>query len=111
MSFALLPLREKKFKLSLILRSLTLFDATYTQVYVMFVLGMYAYIDPNFQRANTDHFLQVSAPKKTITLKRRVGYLEEEIGTTRAKLGRMEIDREEAEVSSQALVNSSQNLD
>jgi hypothetical protein len=110
-SFALLPLREKKYKLSLILRSLTLFDATYTQVYFMSVLGMYAYIDPNFQRANTDHFLQVSGPKKTITLKRRVGYLEEEIGTTRAKLGRMEIDREEAEVSSQALVNSSQNLD
>ena len=31
-SFALLPLREKKFKLSLILRSLTLFDARYRQV-------------------------------------------------------------------------------
>jgi hypothetical protein len=72
---------------------------------------MYSHIDPKLQRANADHFLQVSAPKKAITLKRRVGYMEEQIGTTRAKLGRMEIDREEAEVSSQTLVTSSQNLD
>jgi hypothetical protein len=37
--------------------------------------------------------------------------MEEQIGTTRAKLGRMEIDREEVEVSLQTLVTSSQNLD
>ena len=37
--------------------------------------------------------------------------MEEQIGTMRAKLGRIEIDHEEAEVSSQTLVASSQNLD
>jgi hypothetical protein len=109
-SFALLPLREKKYKLSLILRSLTLFDASYTQVHSISFWEC-NHINPNPQRAHADHFVQVSAPKKTTTLKRRVGYMEEEIGTTRAKLGRMEIDREEAEVSSQTLVTSSQNLD
>ena len=33
-SFAMLPLREKKFKLSLILRSISLLDATYSQACV-----------------------------------------------------------------------------
>lgn len=43
------------------------------------------------------HFLQTSALKKTVTLKRRVGYLDEEIGTTRAKLARMQMDVDESE--------------
>jgi len=43
------------------------------------------------------HFLQTSALKKTVTLKRRVGYLDEEIGTTRAKLARMRMDVDESE--------------
>jgi hypothetical protein len=36
--------------------------------------------------------------------------MEEEVGTAWAKLGRMEIDSEEEEVSSQTMVSSSQNL-
>ena len=111
-SFALLPLREKKYKLALILRSLTLFDSSYTQVRIISVRKcMFGDIESTTQRANADHFSQASALKKTITLKRRVGYTDEEIGTTRAKLARMEIDSEEAEVSSQTIVSSSQNLD
>ncbi|KIM35729.1 hypothetical protein M413DRAFT_32286 [Hebeloma cylindrosporum] len=85
-TFALLPLRDNKYKLSLILRSVSLLEAKYSQ------------------RAIMKHILQASAPKKVITLKRKVGYTDEEIGTTRARLARMEVtDREEAEVSSQAI--------
>jgi hypothetical protein len=72
---------------------------------------MFGDIESTTQRANADHFSQGSALKKPIALKRRVGYTDEEIGTTRAKLARMEIDSEEAEVSSQTIVSSSQNLD
>jgi hypothetical protein len=37
--------------------------------------------------------------------------MEEEIGTTQAKLGRMKTDSEEAEVSAQTIVLSSPSLD
>ena len=72
---------------------------------------MFGDIESTTQRANADHFSQGLALKKPIALKRRVGYTDEEIGTTRAKLARMEIDSKEAEVSSQTIVSSSQNLD
>ena len=65
----------------------------------------------NSQRAVADPFLHTSAPKKLITLKRRVGYMEQEIGMTRGKLGRMEIDSEKAEISAQTIVPSSSSLD
>ncbi|KIM38065.1 hypothetical protein M413DRAFT_76431 [Hebeloma cylindrosporum] len=80
-SFALLPLREKKFKLSLILRSISLLDATYSQ----------------------------ATPRKAVTLKRRVGYADEEIGETRAKLGKMDIDTQAS--TSSGNVQDTENLD
>ena len=82
-SFVLLPLREKKYKLSLILRSLTLFDSSYTQVCIISICKcMFGNIESTTQHANADHFSQALALKKRIALKQRVGYTDEEIGMT-----------------------------
>ncbi|KDR70625.1 hypothetical protein GALMADRAFT_75833 [Galerina marginata CBS 339.88] len=69
-SFAVLPLREGKLKMSMTLRSITLFDGSLSQVCI-------------------------ETPQ--LTLKRRVGYYEEEVSVTRAKFTHMEIDDEAAE--------------
>jgi len=51
-----------------------------------------------------NNFLQASASKKPLTLKQRVGYAEEELGVTQAKLGRIDIDQQD-EVSAQSALN------
>jgi len=69
-SFALLPLQEKKYKLSLILRSLTLFDSSYTQVGIISIRKcMLGDIESTTQRTNADHFSHALALKKMIALK------------------------------------------
>ncbi|KAF8805555.1 hypothetical protein BYT27DRAFT_7224755 [Phlegmacium glaucopus] len=68
-SFAVLPLQEGKLKMSMILRSISLLDGSQTQV----------------------------SDRPRVTLKRRVGYLEEEVSTTRAKFVRMEINEKDSE--------------
>ncbi|KAF8873860.1 hypothetical protein CPB84DRAFT_1753149 [Gymnopilus junonius] len=81
-SFILIPLKEKKFKSAMILQSLSIMDGSYTQ----------QAIRARLQLSQARYSTQA---KPAPTLKRRVGYVEEELGMTKAKLSRMEVkDRE-----------------
>ncbi|KAF8969131.1 hypothetical protein BDZ97DRAFT_1915494 [Flammula alnicola] len=77
-SFIAIPMRDNKWKISTILRSISLFDGRFTQ------------------EAIVKSLTQNTAPveKAKPLLKRRVGYAEEEVSITRAKLAEMEIGEE-----------------
>jgi len=81
-SFVAIPLRGDKWKISMRLRSITLFEGRFTQE--AFVKSLTAKATP--------------IEKVRPTLKRRVGYLEEQVSITRAKLAEMEIS-EDMEIS------------
>ncbi|KDR66261.1 hypothetical protein GALMADRAFT_19944, partial [Galerina marginata CBS 339.88] len=75
-SFALLPLREGKLKTCMILRSISLLDGSQTQAASVLSLSS-----------------KMKEPATArVTLKRRVGYHEEQESATRAKFSHMEID-------------------
>jgi len=74
-SFIAVPIRDNKWKINKILRSISLFDGSYTQD--AFVRGV-------MQRAPEER------PK--ISLKRKVGYVEEQVSATRARMAEMHID-------------------
>ena len=79
-----------------------------TAEYIQFFFFTY---DDNIDRipkhAHVDQFSKQLAPQKSVTLKRRVGYVEEELGTTRARLARMEIDSGELVVETGSVAASS----
>ncbi|KAF8883848.1 hypothetical protein BD779DRAFT_1674379 [Infundibulicybe gibba] len=79
MSLIVVPLRGGLFKMSSVLRSVTLMDGQYTQ---------------NATVARLDNQVAKEGPTR---LKRKVGYGEEEIGKARAKMARMEIDSRSTE--------------
>jgi len=73
-SFIAVPIRDNKWKISTILRSISLFDTRYTQ--------------EAFVKSHTLHAI-TERPKTT--LKRKVGYLNEQVSSTRAKMAEMNI--------------------
>ena len=79
-----------------------------TAEYIQFFFFTYDdNIDRIPKRARVDQFSKQLAPQKSVTLKRRVGYVEEELGTTRARLARMEIDSGELVVETGSVATSS----
>ncbi|PPR03254.1 hypothetical protein CVT26_008080 [Gymnopilus dilepis] len=77
-SVVLIPQREKKWKSTLILRTLTLLDGRYTHEAAKLRLqSTQAGLNPRHA---------------TNSLKRRVGYTDEEVGTTRGKLSKMRVE-------------------
>ncbi|KAF8802170.1 hypothetical protein BYT27DRAFT_7215577 [Phlegmacium glaucopus] len=79
-SFAVLPLREGRLKTLMILRSISLLDGGQTQATAVLKFSS-----------------KMKAWEPRITLKRRMGYLEEEVSVTRAKFVRMEISKKDSE--------------
>ena len=94
-SFIAIPLRGSKWKISTILRSITLFEGKFTQVKNRAHLWV--------QRLTvTQEALVKSLTRKVTsvenvkpTLKRRVGYMEEEVSITRARLAEMGMSEDE----------------
>ncbi|KAM6493896.1 hypothetical protein JOM56_010257 [Amanita muscaria] len=76
MTILLVPLLHGQYKMTSTLRSLTLIDATYSQ---------------NSFVARTTHAL-FPMIKPAMSLKRKIGYYDEEITATREKLSRMDLD-------------------
>jgi len=92
----MVPLRGNQFKAAMVLRSILVVDRTYTQVKRPAPLPLsYLSIFPCYQKATAMRFAQQRSTKagnQPETLKRRVGYFEEELMTTRAKLSNMQVD-------------------
>ncbi|KAF8958454.1 hypothetical protein BDZ97DRAFT_2047168 [Flammula alnicola] len=83
-SFALLPLRDGKCKTSMVLRTLTLLDGSLTH------------------KSLVEQVTRRGGPSKAEPkLKRRVGYVDEEISKTRMKLNAMNIDDKEEGASAE----------
>ncbi|KAF8874509.1 hypothetical protein CPB84DRAFT_1690100, partial [Gymnopilus junonius] len=99
-SVILAPLRDKKYKSSMIIRSLSIIDGSYTQA---------SQISETLDQ-KTKHTRMNSKPPGAI-LKRRVGYVDEELGMTKAKLSRMEIEDAEQADEGNARANGDADLD
>ncbi|KAF8802300.1 hypothetical protein BYT27DRAFT_7261397 [Phlegmacium glaucopus] len=80
-SFIVIPLRDQKSRMSVVLQTISLLDGQFTQE--VFIKGI----------------VQEDVPqtKPKPSLKRRVGYSEEEVSVTQAKLAAMAIDEEEVQ--------------
>jgi hypothetical protein len=95
-SFIAIPIRDNKWKINSILRSISLFDGKFTQV------CMFPITPPpsnNYKTVNQDAFVRRVMHRKThdeerpkASLKRKVGYIEEQVSTTRARMAKMHID-------------------
>ena len=93
-SFIAIPMRGKKWKISTILRRISLFEGRFTQVKnaVCYQVKKLTTTQDAFVRSLTLKAAPIQKVKPS--LKKRVGYTEEEVSTTRAKLAEMEIDEE-----------------
>ena len=100
-SFIVIPLRDQKSRMSVILRSINLLDGQFTQVSKVKPTKMNLSSSLlKKQDAFVKNIMQENAPKilkPKPTLKRKVGYSEEEISHTRTKLAAMAIDEEEVQ--------------
>ena len=94
-SFIAIPIRDNKWKISTILRSVKLFDGRFTQV-LRFPFAPLPTMTYNFMiqdafvrgamhRTTTDKRLKIS-------LKRKEGYVDEQVSATRARMAEMRID-------------------
>lgn len=92
-SFIAVPIRDNKWKISTILRSISLFDGSFTKVRI-FPITPLSYNDLRDQDAFVKGVMRRTAPEERpkISLKRKVGYIEEQVSTTRAKMSEMQID-------------------
>ncbi|KDR79834.1 hypothetical protein GALMADRAFT_62586, partial [Galerina marginata CBS 339.88] len=87
-SFAIFPLREGKLKTSMILRSISLLDGSQTKAASVLKISS-----------------KMKGPAEArVTLKRRVGYYEEEVSATRAKLSHMRIEEKDSEEEAERLM-------
>jgi hypothetical protein len=97
-SFIMVPLRDNRFKATMVLRSILVLDRTYTQV-KSFLLTIRYYLTTFAicKKAAAKRFAQLRTHKSkpVENLKRRVGYFEEQLSTTRAKLADMQVDEED----------------
>lgn len=99
-SFIVIPLRDQKCRMSVVLRSINLLDGRFTQVSMSNNDEAYwAHFFKKKQDAFVKSIMQEDTPKTKPkpTLKRRVGYSEEAVSTARAKLAAMAIDEEEVQ--------------
>lgn len=85
-----IPLKGDKFKLITVLRSLSLMDGQFTHVSKNNNLFRGEFTNTGYQKAMTARTVNGILPK-AMTLKRRLGYDDEE-GATRSKLSRMILD-------------------
>ncbi len=92
-SFIVVPLRDQNSRMSIVLRSISLLEGKFTQA---------SDSDPprptqQFTGAEQDAFvksasMEKSSKPRTKSLKRKVGYIDEEVSATRTKLAQMEIE-------------------
>jgi hypothetical protein len=102
-SFIMVPLCENKLNPTMVLRSILVLDHTYTQVrpthHCLIIINIISYVN---KKVVAKHFAQLRAPnliKPVESMKRCVGYFEEQLSTMRAKLSDMQVDEaDEAEV-------------
>jgi hypothetical protein len=93
-SFIVVPLRDQNSRINVVLRSIGLLEGKYTQVREKQARCIYVVLTKSSQ----DAFVKAASAKNTskattkITLKRKVGYIDEEISVTRTKLALMEIE-------------------
>lgn len=104
MSFIVIPLRDQKSRVSVVLRSISLLDGQFTQVSEV-RQEIKAKLKTVMQEAFMKGMAREDVPKTNAkpSLKRRVGYSDEELSATRAKLSSMAID-EEASVQENLLM-------
>ena len=94
-SFIAIPIRDNKWKINSILRSISLFDGSFTQVCIF---PMTLYPEINYKTMNQDAFVRGVMHRTTYderpkaSLKRKVGYVEEQVSATRARMAKMHID-------------------
>jgi hypothetical protein len=94
-SFIAIPIRDNKWKISTILRSVNLFNGSFTQVlripFSPLPTIMYNFmIQEAFVRGAMHRTTSDERPK--ISLKRKVGYFYEQVSATRARMAEMHID-------------------
>ena len=85
----------------MVLRSILVLDRTYTQVKDTSIDWSYTQtFQYFFQKAAATRFARqktLKPAKQSESLKRRVGYFEEELGATKAKLDNMQVDESHRE--------------
>ena len=92
-SFIAVLIRDNKYRISTVLRSISLFDGQFSQVRHVQTLFNSKKLSQVIQDAYVKTLTENSAPPKQLkTLKRKVGYTDEEVSKTRTKLNRMVID-------------------
>jgi hypothetical protein len=91
-SFIVIPLRGDQYKMSAVLRGLTLMDGTHTSVSEKLVLNILTinHIQQNATMARAAKSIITQPAMKRLT--RKVGHDEEQLAETRAKMSRMDID-------------------
>ena len=79
--------------MSTVLRSISLFDGQFSQVRHVQTLSHSQKLSQLIQDAYVKSLTETSAPPKQLkTLKRKVGYTDEEVSKTRTKLAQMAVD-------------------
>lgn len=93
-SFIAVPIRDGKWKINTILRSISLFDGSFTQVRIFPITPLLNNNLTVVQDAFVRGVMHCMVPEErpTISLKRKVGYVEEQVSATRARMAEMQID-------------------
>lgn len=93
-SFIAVPIRDGKWKINTILRSISLFDGSFTQVRIFPITPLLNNNLTVVQDAFVRGVMHRTVPEErpTISLKRKVGYVEEQVSATRARMAEMQID-------------------
>jgi hypothetical protein len=92
-SFVIVPLKGKKFKMIIVLRALTLLDSTPLKVSYGIIRNIYqlTIVPQDAEKAKYyEHLQEIPRP---FSLKRKVGYYEDDEEETRVRMHRMSIDR------------------
>jgi len=100
-SFVALPMRDNKARVCMILRSISLLEKEFTQVRERNIRWRETLTEKGSQDSMVKKITGTMQVQKG-TLKRKVGYADEHVSATRAKLSNMDIDEEAGEPSRSA---------